>query len=97
MKPPTPLGALRRSKGLTLAQVAALMKSNVPSVSDFEAGKSDVGAEYISRYARALRVPVRKVALKYWLGVQVRSIARLEVAQRMIRGRCRRTPLKKLP
>jgi transcriptional regulator with XRE-family HTH domain len=97
VKPLSPLAALRRTKGFTLAQVAALMKSNVPSVSDFECGKSDVGAEYIRRYARALRVPVREVALKYWLGVQVRSIARLDVAQRMIRGRYPRMPLKELP
>lgn len=97
MRPATPLTALRRSKGMTLAQVAGIMRSNVPSVSDFESGKSDVGADYIRRYARALRLPVREVALKYWLGVQLRSIARLDVAQRTIRSLSRRTALRKLP
>jgi transcriptional regulator with XRE-family HTH domain len=97
MKPVAPLAALRRSRGLTIAQVARAMNSNSPSVSDFEQGKSVVGDAYISRYATAIKQPMRTVSLSYWLAVQVFSLARLELAHKTLQGRYPKVPLHKLP
>jgi transcriptional regulator with XRE-family HTH domain len=87
MKPVAPLAALRRSRGLTIAQVAREMKSNSPKVSDFEQGKSVVAAAFISRYAKAIKQPIRTVSLSYWLAVQVFSLARLELAHKTLQRR----------
>jgi transcriptional regulator with XRE-family HTH domain len=52
----TRLGILRRSRGLTLEAVAALMGSSKPQVCAFETGRYPTAAnDYKRRYAKAVR------------------------------------------
>jgi transcriptional regulator with XRE-family HTH domain len=96
MKQLKPLGAVRRAKGLTLAKVAAIMKTSTSTLSDFESGKEEVTDDYIGRYAMAIKEPVHEVSLRYWVAVQMRAIVRLEAAHRKLETRYAKRALRKL-
>jgi transcriptional regulator with XRE-family HTH domain len=86
----TPLAALRRSRGLTLAQVATSMGSGQPLVSTFEQGKAEVAEDYMRRYARAVHSALREVRTAYWLSVSEHARFRLAQAQDALKRRPRR-------
>lgn len=88
------LADLRRSKGLSITDVARAMRSQRPYLSGFERGKEPVSDEFMKRYARAVRARKSTVALRYWQAVRGYAAARLREAEQGIRKlRAKNSPL----
>lgn len=79
---------LRHLRGLslmTLSQLATKMHTSSPQLSAFERGRKEVSADFIARYAKALRTDDRSVRLGYLQAVRQHAKSRLEWAQSEIR------------
>ena len=73
-----PLRLLREERGMTLAQVAKAMRTDVPDLSRLETGQLFATDAYLARYAKALRVPYRRTRMAYLLTCELAALRLLE-------------------